>query len=421
MAPRKHLIIGAGTAALAAARKIRSVSPEDEIKLITKEDFPPYCVAALPYLISGRIQESGLWLVENDHLRELRFSLARGEEVTEINPDKKQIMYDTGERERYDTLLIASGSHPVKPDIKGVDKCDFLPFHTLGDFRRLQQRLTGKRDITIYGGGLVAIELAIALLEAGYRVTLIVRSRILRQYFDPEASDIMRDILSGKSAQLYEGYTIEELKGNKNKVELALSHSTVLDTEAIVICLGVKPSVAFLADSGIALHDGVLVDRAMRTNINHIYAAGDVAEAPDFFTGTPGLSPILPSAISQGKIAGRTMADEEAVYEGWVPMNIVHFFGHRAFSVGRMANDDTRVLQTIGQGQKNFKKLVFQGDSLIGASFLDVDVFPGVFQYLIRNRVPIGPHAELLFEKPKETSSWLMLKTEKEESMSLEE
>lgn len=421
MAPRKHLIIGAGTAALAAARKIRSLCPADEITLITKEDCPPYCVAVLPYLISGRIKESDLWLMEEGQLRELRFSLARGREVTGINPDNKQVRYHTGETETYDTLLIASGSHPVKPDIKGLDAVDFLPFHTLSDFSSLQQRLSGTGDITIYGGGLVALELIIALLEAGYRASLIVRSRVLRQYFDPEASGMIRDILSGKGARFYEGSTIEEVHGEKNNIELDLSDGTSLNTDLLAISLGVKPSVAFLENSGIAVRDGILVDRAMRTNIADIYAAGDVAEAPDFFTATPGLSPILPSAIDQGKIAGSTMAGEEAVYDGWVPMNILHFFGHRAFSMGRAADHDTRVLQTGGEGKKGFKKLVFQGDTLVGASFVDVDLFPGVFQYLIRNRVPVGAHAELLFDKPKETSSWLMLKTEKEESMSLEE
>jgi phenylglyoxylate dehydrogenase epsilon subunit len=421
MTNRKHLIIGAGTAALAAARKIRTISPEDEIKLVTKEDFPPYCVAVLPYLISGRIQESDLWLLDNDHLRELRFSLARGKEVTKVNPDKKQITYDTGDQESYDTLLIASGSHPLKPNIKGLDEVGFLPFHTLDDFRRLQQRLTGKRDITIYGGGLVAIELAIALLEAGYLVRLVVRSRILRRYFDQEAAGIIKGILASKGAEIYEGYTIEEMRGNETQVEVALSNGTTLSTEAIAIALGVSPSISFLVDTNITLSDGVLVDPGMRTNIADVYAAGDAAEAPDLFTGTPGLSPILPSAISQGKIAGRNMAGEEVGYEGWLQMNILHFFGHRALSVGIMANGDTRVLQDIGEQGRSFKKLVFQGDRLVGASFVNVDIFPGVIHYLVRNRVNIGPHTELLFEKPQDTSCWLMLKSEKEESMSLED
>lgn len=421
MAKRKHLIIGTGVAALATARKIRSISPEDEIKLVTKEDFPPYCVSALPYLISGRMRESDLWLLDNDHLHELRFSLARGKEVTRVNPHRKQVTYASGEQERYDTLLIASGSHPVKPDIKGLDRVAFLPFHNLADFRRLQERITGRRDVTIYGGGLVAIELAIALLEAGYLVKVVVRSRIMRRYFDPEAAAIIKNILASKGAEIYEGYTIEELRGNEKQVELVLSDGTTLDTAALTIGLGVEPSISFLADTGVALGDGVLVDRAMRTNVADVYAAGDAAEAPDFFTGTPGLSPILPSAISQGKIAGRNMAGEEARYEGWIPMNILHFFEHRALSVGIMANGDTRVLQDIGERGTSFRKFVFQGDRLVGASLVNVPVFPGVIHHLISSRVNIGSHAELLFQKPKEASCWLMLDAEKKDSMSLEE
>jgi NAD(P)H-nitrite reductase large subunit len=421
MATRKHLIIGAGSAALAAAREIRRVSKNDEIKLVTREDVPPYCVAVLPYLISGRMHESDLWLLDDDQVRELQLSLVRGKEVTTVNPDKKQITYAGGEQESYDTLLIASGSHPLKPDIKGLDEVGFLPFHTLADLRRLQGQLHGKKDIAIYGGGLVAIELAIALREAGYRVKLIVRSRILRRYFDPQAATIIRDILARNGIEIYEGCTIEELKEDKTIVEVALSNATTLTTEAVALCLGVQPSISFLGDTGIACNDGVLVDRGMRTNRADVYAAGDAAEAPDFFTGTRGLSPILPSAIGQGKIAGRNMAGEEVAYEGWIPMNVLHFFGQRAVSVGIMENGDTQVLQATDEKGKGFKKLVFQGDSLTGASFLNVDVFPGIFHYLISNNVNIGPHAELLFEKPKETSCWLMLKTEKEQAMSLEE
>ena len=420
MATQKHLIIGTGSAALAAAREIRRVSADDEIKLVSREDVPPYCVAVLPYLISGRMQESDLWLLDDDQVHELQLSLVRGKEVTSINPDKKRITYDSGEHEGYDTLLIASGSHPVKPDITGLDEVGFLPFHTLGDLRRLQGQLKGKKDISVYGGGLVAIELAIALREAGYRVTLIVRSRILRRYLDPEAAGIMKDIIATNGVRIYEGCTIEAVTGNKAIVELALSNGTTLITEAIAVCLGVEPSISFLSDTGIACSDGVLVDRGMRTNRADVYAAGDAAEAPDFFTGTQGLSPILPSAISQGKIAGRNMAGEEATDEGWIPMNIVHFFGQRAVSVGMMPNGDTRVLQATDEQGKWFKRLVFQGDQLVGASFVNVSVFPGVLHYLISNRVPIGPHAELLFDKPRETSCWLMLKTEKEDAMSLE-
>ena len=116
------------------------------------------------------------------------------------------------------------------------------------------------------------------------------------------------------------------------------------------------------------------------------------------------------------------MAGEETEYKGWIPMNILHFFGHRAFSVGITDGLGTEVLYDSDDEHNAFKKLCFDGEHLIGASFLDVDVFPGLFGYLIENRVNISAdERELLLSKPRETSSWLMLRTEKEQSMSLEE
>ena len=420
MPKRKHLIIGCGAAAFAAMQKIRSLSPEDEVVMVTKGDHLPYSLAALPYIISGRIAEANLWLADEDYLRKMKCSLVKGKEVTEVHPGRKQVSYRDGGQEGYDSLLIASGSQPVMANIKGLEEVGFATFHTLDDCRGLKQQLTGKKDVAIYGGGLVAIELAIALLEAGYGVKLIVRSRILRRYFDQEAGDMIEDILASHGAQIYKDTKIEEIKKSRNRINIALSSGNAVDADIIAITLGVRPSVPFLKGSGVEMKDGVLVDRKMRTNLEDIYAAGDVAESPDFLTGNTGLNPILPSAIEQGKVAGSNMAGEEADYEGWLPMNILSFFGHRAFSIGTFDGDGYQILKASDAQKKQYKKLAYKDDRLVGASFVDVDLFPGVFQYLIRKRIPMGQYAELLFQKPKEISTWFMLEAERKEALSLE-
>jgi NAD(P)H-nitrite reductase large subunit len=419
---RKHLIIGSGAAGLAAARTIRSLSKDDKIKMVTRENMLPYSLAALPYLISGKVAESDLWLIGDPALEELNITLTRGKEVTTVASQEKKLIYDDGEHENYDTLLVASGSYPVPPPIKGLDEVEFSPFHTLDDFRVLRERLKGKNKVLVYGGGLVAVEMAIALVEAGYEVTLTVRSRILRRYFDPEVVDMIKPLLVEKGVHIREGGTIEEARREDGHVRLEFSDGSSLTTEALATGTGVKPSISFLADSGLDINEGVLVDRHLQTNVADVYAAGDVAEAPGFFTGERGLSPIWPSAVRQGKVAGRNMAGEETEYKGWIPMNILHFFGHRAFSVGITDGPGTEVLHDIDDEHNAYKKLCFDGEHLIGASFLDVDVFPGLFGYLIEHRVTISAdERELLLSKPRETSSWLMLRTEKEQSMSLEE
>ncbi len=418
MSERKHLIIGCGSAGLSAAEEIRRISAEDEIKVVTLEDYPPYSPTTLPYLLSGRIDEANLPMKKDNYFDSINVTFLRGKKVTRLFPEAKEVVYKDGQRETYDTLLIASGSGAMKPDIKGLDKVGFLTFHTLRDYRLLQQQLLSKKDIAIYGGGLVAIELAIALLEAGYPVKLIVRSRILRRYFDLEAAEIIKGILTSKGAQIYEGHTIEEIKGNEKRIELSLSNGTTLEAEVVVIALGVKSSMSFLSGTDIKVGDGVLVDRRMKTNIEGIYAAGDVAEAPDFFTGQYGMNQIMLSAVDEGRIAGSNMAGVEAEYEGWISSNIFNFFGNIAFSAGLSmpAGNGYEVLTEKDDKKTQFKKLLYASDRLVGAMFLNVDLDPGVILYLIKRKVNVGAYKQLLFEQPREISRWLMLEMEREET-----
>lgn len=423
---RKHLIIGCGAAALSAACRIRKVAPDDEVKLVTKEEHPPYNLAALPYLISGKTREPDLWQVGEDRLRRAGCSLAKGREVIGLQPEEKQVIYRDGGREGYDTLLIATGSHPVEPDIEGLGEAGFLSFHTLEDCRALQRRLAdgSEMGVAIYGGGLVAVELAIALLEAGHRVKVIVRSRPLRRYFSEDEGSLIETILTERGAEIYKGSGIEEARGERGKgaIELALSDGRSLEADLLVAALGVRPATSFLEGTGIELGKGggVLVDRRMRTNLEDVYAAGDVAAAPDLFSGSPGLSAILPSAIEQGRVAGSNMAGEGIEYEGWVPMNILNLFGHRTLSIGVQEDGEAQVLKEIDRQRRHFKRLVYKDGRLIGAAFLNSDVFPGVVQYLVRKKVEVGKYAELLLRRPKETSAWLMLRAEREETLSLE-
>ena len=421
MPKRKHVIIGCGTAGLTAAKEIRRLAPEDEVILTTKESHLPYSPAALPYLVSGKIEESDLWLVDEDYLSSTGCILLRDKEVSEIHWEKKQLSYKDGGNINYDTLLIASGSQPAMADISGIEEVSPLYFHTLKDYGLLRQRLVNKEDVVIYGAGLVAIELAVALLEAGHRVKIVVRSRVLRLYFDQVAGNIIENILISRGAQIYRGQVIDEVGRNKEKIEIVLSDGTHLDADIIVIALGVRPATSLLGGSGIQLSGGVVADRSMRTNLDDIYAAGDVAETPNFFTGQLGMSPILPSAVEQGKIAGSNMAGEKCEYAGWIPSNVFNFFGNTAFSAGLSMTTDNcfQALTERDDEKMQLKRLVYDGDRLVGGMFLNVDVNPGLILYLIEKRVNIGAYKQMLFEQPGEISRWLMLETEHRQALSI--
>ena len=419
MTARKHLIVGCGSAGLSAAEEIRRISTEDEVKVVTSEDYPPYSPTLLPYLLSGRTDEANLPMRKENYFDSIKATFARGKQVIRLLPEAKEVIYKDGERETYDTLLIASGAEPSCPPIKGLRESGYLGLHTIDDCKQLLGQLEGRNEVAILGAGLVGLDVAIGLVERGCRVTIIEKEpTILPLYFDQEAESLIRTIFLKQGVHLLTGQAVSEVSKTDGKTQINLSDGSSISADLVVTCTGVVPRIAFLEGSGISVNKGVLVNSRMMTNIEDIYAAGDVAEAPDFFSGQRGMNQIIESAVDEGRIAGSNMAGVAAEYEGWVSSNIFNFFGNTAFSAGlSMPTDDTyQVLTDKDEEKPQFKKLVYKGDGLVGAAFLNVDLDPGVILYLIKRRVDIGDYKQLLFMQPREISRWLMLETEQKEA-----
>jgi phenylglyoxylate dehydrogenase epsilon subunit len=419
---KKHVIIGSGTAALSALKQLRKTGCDDDVTLLTMEKYPPYSPMSLPYIVSGRVNESDIRMVPDGFFDRMNATLIREQKVVGISPRERQVLYKNGTSDYYDRLLIATGSDPIVPSL--LQEAGGRGFHVMDDCLALIQQLKKKRNFTILGAGLVAMELAAALKEKGKEVTVIApRERILRAYFDIEASSRIIELFAEAGVAVHVNWgeaTAAERDGNG--IKISFSRDKTIETEILLVCLGVQPRVSFLAGSGIDVGRGVVVDRQMRANIPHIFAAGDVAEAADFFTGQNGFNPILPNAVSQGKVAGSAMADQPAEYEGWLPMNTFNFFGHLATSIGKtVPSEGDEVLIENDTSNGYYRKIIYSEGRLLGAAFLDTDVDAGVIQYLIRKRTEIGNYKEMLVRLPREVSLWLMNEAEKRATLSMEE
>ena len=422
MVKRKHLIIGCGPAGLSALKQIRKLGSKDEVKLISMEDTTPYSPVSLPYLLSGSKKESDIFLTEEGFFQKMNATLMKGMRVEKVMPREKQVLLESGERESFDTLLIASGSEPVRPRIKGLNGDNFLGFHTLGDYRDLVSRLEKEKEAAILGGGYVGMEVAEALYERGHKPTIFEKENgVLPLSFERVVGDYVSQIYSEKGIDIYAGTEVSEIRSGEDFLEIVCGDGRRFKTDLLVTCVGVKSRIAMLEGSGIEVNHGILVDKRMRTNAEEIYAAGDVAEAPDFISGRNGLSPISPSAVDQGKIAGSNMVGEAAEYHGWLSMNLYNFFGHLAVSMGQFTHSyGNEVFINKDDGNRSYRKIVCRDNLLVGANFFNVELDAGVMQYLIRNKIDIGPYKESLLEKPKEVSLWLMLEAEKKNTTSLE-
>lgn len=416
MSETKFLILGAGPAALSAVEEFRRLNSEDEVKLVNMEDSLPYSPAVLPYLVSGKIKEESLWLRDAKYFEQQNCDFVRGVKAVRLVPEENKVIYQDGTSDHYQKLLITVGSEPLRPAIKGLGGDDSQTFHVLADCRKLISQLTGRKHVIVYGAGLIACELAVGLIERGCQVTLIARSRILRAYFDPDLGDVVGSILVGHGVQVLSPVEVAEAHQSKDKVSLRFSDGKTMSGDVFVICTGVRPRISLTEGTQVKVNRGILVDRYMKTSVDNIYAAGDVAEAYSFFSQENEVIPILPNAIAQGKVAGANMAGGQIEYEGSISTNVFNFFRNTAFSAGLSTAEASgyKVLKDVDKTRGLFKKMVFSGDRLVGASFLNVDVSPGVILYIIRHRLVVDKYRDRLFEDPQDMSRGLVLAAQRE-------
>ncbi len=425
MRRKKQIIIGSGTAALSALKQMRKTDGEDEVKVVTMEPHLPYSPTSLPYIISGKIREADIPLVTGEFFREMKVSWEPGKRVDRIDVERSEVVYDSGQADRYDSLLIATGSEPVIPDVPGIkDKPgQVFRLRTLDDARALMARMKDSRRAVVLGGGLIGMHTAECLAEKGIKVSVVeALPRILPAYFDDEASVFIQHTLEKYGIAFHTGQSAAAVAWRNDGVEVSLSGGDTVEGDFLLAATGVRPRISFLNGSGLDADEGIPVDDRMRTSLPNILAAGDVAAARAFFDGAQAMNPILPNAAEQGKIAGSTMAGQETGYEGWLPMNNFHFFNHLAVAVGKtVPSEGDEVLVEKDGEAGTYRRIICRDDRLLGAAFIDTPLHAGVFRYLIRRKVDVGRHKEQLIRKPRETSVWLMSEGERKETISLEE
>jgi len=362
-------------------------------------------------------------MVMGHYFDQMKAELVRGKRVEHIDIERREIIYDSRERDSYDSLLIATGSEPALPPIPGLNNKQALQLRTLDDAKQLKSKMKGTRTAIILGAGLIGMHIAECLAERGVKVMVVeMLPQILQAYFDQDASRMIQGFLEKHGVIFLPNHRAIEVAWGKREVHVSLEGGEGLKGDLLFIATGVNPRVSFLNGSKIKINEGILVDSEMKTNVPNVFAAGDVAETKNFLTGKNGLSPILPSAVEQGKIAGMNMAGRNVEYEGWLPMNTFNYFGHHAISVGKpnpSNGDEMRIEKAEDKGL--YKKIIYKDGRLLGATFLNVDLHSGVFQYLIRKRVDICGHEERIIKMPGESSLWLMHEAEKRETEALED
>jgi len=358
----RYIIIGNGVAGTTAAINIRKVDNVGEITIFSDEAYPFYSRIRLPEYLSGDVNEGELVIYKDAWYENNNIKLLLNAAVTDIDKDKKEILVNSEHRLQYDRLLMASGGHSFVPPIPGADKKGVFTLKTLKDAIEIKKYAEHSKRVVLIGGGVLGLEAGNGLRKTGHSIFVVeFLPRLLPRQMDKEGAEILQAQMEKIGFAFFLGAKTREIAGDDKVKSVVLEDGTVIDCEMVIISAGVRPDIEFAAKSGINCGKGLPVNDKMETEIQDIYAAGDIIEHRGSCYG------IWPAAEEQGKVAGINMAGGNALYEGTTPSNILKIAGIDLIAAGDIDADGK--FESIVQKDKErfiYRKLVIKDNTIAG-------------------------------------------------------
>jgi NAD(P)H-nitrite reductase large subunit len=397
-----YVIIGNSVAAVGAIRGIRGIDPLGNITVISRERHTAYGRPLISYLLGGLVTEKRMAYLPEDFYEKNRVNLLLNSEAVGVENGKKQVMLAGGDVIPYDRLLIATGGDPFVPPIEGLaGKEKVFTFTTWDDAAKLKGIANDIGRVVVIGGGLIGLKAAEGLHLLEKSITIVeLADRILSAAFDRPAGRIVAKKMKANGIDVITEDTVVRVEGEGAEIiGVTLKSGDFIPCDTVVVAIGVRPAAGFLQGSNVEVNRGIVVDDRMETNVTGIFAAGDVAEARDFFSGQKNPMPIWPDAYLQGDIAGTVMAGGEKGYSGGLAMNSIELFKVPTISTG-VTNPSSpaeyEILTYQDLENYQYRKIVLQGDLLVGAVLVGNVERAGILAGLIREKIDVAPFKEHL-------------------------
>lgn len=347
---KKTVIIGGVAGGASCAARLRRLDETAQIIIIERGDYISYANCGLPYHVGGVIPSRDALLVQTPEAMKKKFNIdvRVRNEVVSIDRDKKLVSVkrlESGEiyEESYDTLVIATGSSPLRPPIPGIQSDRIQTLWTVNDTDRIRLAVIQQHAKTaaVIGGGFIGLEMAENLRHAGLAVSIIEAAEQVMAPLDPEMAAMLHANIRENGVGLYLGDGVAAFEENDHSVTIALSSGKKVEAEIVILAIGVRPNSQLAKEAGLSLNErgGICVDESLRTSDASIYAVGDVIEVEDFTFKNHTMVPLAGPANKQGRIAADNIAGGQEIYEGTQGTSVAKVFDLAAASTG--ANEKT--------------------------------------------------------------------------------
>jgi 3-phenylpropionate/trans-cinnamate dioxygenase ferredoxin reductase subunit len=310
------VVVGGGLAGAKAAQGARDAGYDGRIVVVAEESSAPYERPPLSKAVlrgekpveSARVHAEGYYA---DNGIEVVYDTA-----TALDVAARKVRLAAGGDLAFDTLVVATGAEPRRLGVPGAGLDGVHYLRTARDAVRLRAALQGATRVAVVGAGWIGSEVAASARQMGADVVLVDPAPVpLSRVVGPEVGSIFARLHADHGVTLRLGTGVEALEGNGRVEAVVLTDGRVEPADVVVAGIGAVPRVGLAAAAGLAVADGVVVDKHLRTDVPGIYAAGDVASAWHPRYGLHLRVEHWANALNQGITAGRNAAGAHETYD----------------------------------------------------------------------------------------------------------
>ncbi len=331
----KLIVIGGVAAGMSAAARAKRRNKDLKITVYEKSGYVSYGACGLPYFIKGDIPKAENLIVRTpEQFAKQGIDARIHHEVVDIDVNAHRVTVknlETGEtfQDDWDELLITTGAVAVRPPIPGLDLPGIFTLRTVEDGIAIREWIEKKHpwQAVVVGGGYIGLEMAEALAANGMYVEVVEMLPQVLPNMDADMAELVQAELQRQGVTLHLNSPVRAFKGG-DRVQQVIAGDKILEADLVLFSVGARANIPLAQKAGVAIGEtgAIAVDDHQRTNVPHVWAAGDVAEAWHRVLNKPAYIPLGTTANKQGRIAGTNIAGGDEAFPGIVGTAVVKVF-----------------------------------------------------------------------------------------------
>lgn len=389
------IVIGNGISGIIFSKTLREIDQDVDIDVFAGEKYHYYPRPNLIDFLAEKIPFERLFAFSEDWYTSKNIRIHLSKPVKKILPASQEIELDSGQKERYDRLIVANGSNSFVPPFQGTEKKGIFTLWNLDDAYKILEYLADHPNVVVIGGGLLGLEIARALNTRGAQVGVVeFFDRLLPRQLDKQGASILQHHIERMGIHVRVGTVTEEFLGREKIRGLRFKGGDRLDADMALVAAGARPNIDLAKEAGLEVDRGLVVNEYLKTSSPLIYGVGDAVQHKGKVYG------IIPASFDQARSAAYSVSGQEKKYAGTIPSNTLKVLGVHLTSIG-MVNPEEGEFEELRKEIREegiYKKIVLQDGVIVGAIWMGTKEGVSDITRIIINKANVGEWKEALLE-----------------------